>query len=337
MRYVDYQEYSPTGCALPVATTRAERLVEAWITAEADVDKLLWQALEAGLSTPPPGSNIDHLERWLETAGRVGMGQMPLMQALKLLKEDEREAARRSIEAIAKTGPQSRSMAKSLFAELQLSVAHWARLLEAFDHPTRSEKESLRVWGCEHLFQGAVGTAPMPLGRVLEKNALVRSLMTCAKVPRRVALETVADLCSATQWERARRACAKRDVQLGGEVMWATFDDTADDPFAFAEAQPQRGRYIRASLGLERDPASQRRYLPMLLFRYNTVTPCHTPTCADAAKYEDWNVYFAPAVSRWPGLTQPWDDGDLKAQPRPEVVHRQQSLSAMSEPAEEVR
>lgn len=312
-------------------------IIYSWLTTQSDEDETAWDRLWGIVDSISGASITELVKEWCIQCPIRSIRPMSLLEALALLPSDKEDSARAALDRLAEAGPRSRAMVKSLFAEQQLNILQWAHLLELLhDHPGKP-MEGLRAWGAAHRFEGAICSAHMPLGRVIEKNTFVRSLMTHARLPRQVARDTLVDLCSTTQWVRARDACSKRSFMLGGPIMWATFASGGGDPFDFAATVPDRGHFIKASLGLERDPVPQRRYLPVLLIRYVTTTECHTPSCADASSYEDWNIYFAPAVHRCPGLTQPWDEGDRDLQPRPEVVHAQVDASALVAPIEEVR
>lgn len=337
MRYGEIDPKYLTGLSLPGPTTLGEHILVNWLTGAADEVEPTWQTLLAALRSASIPSMAALVEYWRRTSLLASLTPMALLHALQLLDPADQRDGRVAIDALALAGPRSRAMVKSLFAEQQLTVLDWAHLLDALSKPSRAPVDSLRAWGNEHRLQGSSCPAPMPLGRVIEKNSFVKSLMTHARLPRQVARDTMVDLGSTTQWIRARDAVARKAFQLGGDVMWGTFDVHGGDPFGFAATAQKRGHYIKASLGLERDPVPQRRYLPVMLLRYSTTAECHAPTCADAAKYEDWNIYFAPAVDRCPGLTQPWDESDIGLEPRPEVVHSQVDASALCAPLEEVR
>lgn len=263
---------------------------------------------------------------------------MGLDHVLRFLSDSQRLLVEQLIGDFAECGPRSRALAKSLFAERQLDLRHWADLLTMLDDGGGgTAHDSLRAWGSRHRYAGREAKPRMPVGRVVEKNAFVASLMTYAKLPRQVSRDTLADLTSLTRWEHARELCQRRGLQLGGDPMWATFDRDGKDPFAFSSGESQRGVFIRACLGLERSPALPRRYLPILLFRYRATRTCFIPTVADAANYTQWNIYFAPAIKDGYGLTQPWDDSGKSFKPRPEVIHTPESVSTLVGPIEEVR
>lgn len=315
-------------------TAAGDVALHEWLMTRCDVEPTGWGRLPtpaASLGTPLTVAMRAWIEAEVQPTDRI----MSFDVAIGLLPPAAKAEIEDHLKNLASLGARSRALAKSLFAERQLGIIHWAELLNALQNSPG--ELGVQDWGCRNRYQGAAANPSIPVGRVVEKNTFVASLMSFGRLPRQIARDVLVDLCSIRQWKHAADILERRRFFLGGDPMWATFDENGRDPFAFSYGSTRKGRFIRACLGLERSPVPQRRYLPILLLRYDGACDYFVPTIADAANYAVWNIYFAPAISHGHGLTQPWDEGDKSLIPRPEVIHRQVTAAQLVAPLEEVR
>lgn len=235
------------------------------------------------------------------------------------LPDNETQALRARLTTIAKSSAIGRQIEANLMLESKLPIASARTIIDAL-LAEPDEPASLRV-RFEEICEANVLTGPEMNGK--RPEILGRAVILDAFYARLVKSHGFRTVRQAQAW--VKRLCGLKvadlkkalvELPLGGQVIWATFQEPkrASNPFIPFLTTPEP---LHDALGL--DPKSRGR--PLLLFAYAPPNDLllRFPTIADAR----WGRLFRPAPDD-PlcecGLTAPPTD-DPTVVPLPEIVH----------------
>ena len=215
-------------------------------------------------------------------------------------------------------------VASNIEGETALSIADFTSLLDTFGRHLDAGSAPPAAWldACkDHHFRGAVmarDSRPHVLGRALAVDHFAKLVSNASGLtPGDARATLVRHAGQARPPSYVERAL--RQAQLGGRIMWATFNASApaSNPFdALAHVTEQ----VRTALGLGHMGAAE--LLVLLAYRSNAPgadPPLHRPTIAEAGDFPFYRPHTDPACPH--GYTQPLAPNPTALAPQPEVVH----------------